>query len=329
MKLKKLAALMLTGAVALTSASAMAKTYKLASNVPADGPPGQLLQEFASRVTEDTDGRVKIKVFANGTLGGQAQYLQQVQSGVIQMGLVNSAMMENIEPKFGVLNLPYIYRSFDEFKTVMDSDLIQDELFSSTADKGFKIVGFLDNGPRSIYSTKPIDSVDDLKGLKLRVMSSPTYIEMLELMGTAPTPLDFSEIYSALQQGMIDGGEGGLGALWEIKFGEHAKYAIKSEQTRMVDLIIINDKALSKMKPADAETVKRIMQEVTEKSYDVVRDQEAESLKLAQEKLGVKIVEIDKAPLVASMAPIYDRAMEDPDKGPMLKKVFELQGREF
>lgn len=329
MKLKKLAALMLTGVVALTSASAMAKTYKLATNVPADGPPGRLLQEFSQRVAEDTDGRVRIKIFANGTLGGQAQYLQQVQSGVVHMGLINSAMMENVQPEFGVLNLPYVFRSNEEFQSVMASDVINEDLFQKTSDKGFEVVGFLDSGSRSIYSTKPVNSIDDLKGLKLRVMSSPTYIEMLELMGTAPTPLDFSEIYSALQQGMIDGAEGGLAGLYELKFGQYAQYAIKSEQTRLVDLIIMNNKALSKMKPEDIATMKGIMKELSEKSYEVVASNESSALKKAQKELGVKIIEIDKAPLVASMAPIYERTMQDPAKGPMLKKVFDLQGRDY
>ncbi|WP_037027128.1 TRAP transporter substrate-binding protein DctP [Psychromonas aquimarina] len=327
MKLKKLAAVLLTTMLSVSSGSVLAKTYKLASNVPADGPPGLLLQEFAQRVTDETDKRVRIKIFANGTLGGQAQYLQQVQSGVVEMGLINSAMMENIEPSFGVLNLPYIFRTFDEFKMVMDSDLVNKDLFKATKPQGFEVIGFLDNGPRSIYSTKPVASVEDLKGLKLRTMSSPTYIEMLNLMGTSPTPLDFTEIYSAMQQGMIDGGEGGLGALWELKFGEFAKYGVLTEQTRMVDLIIINNRVLDKMGAEDAETVRRLMKEVSEKSYAVIQTEADKSMALAQEKLGVKIVEIDKGPLIESMRPIYEKTLKDPKKGPVLKELLDLQKR--
>ncbi|MGF1779721.1 TRAP transporter substrate-binding protein DctP [Vibrio nomapromontoriensis] len=327
MKLKSIAAVLLSTLLAVSSQGVAAKTYKLASNVPADSATGKLLQEFAQNVTDQTEKRVRIRVFANGTLGGQAQYLQQIQSGVVDMGLVNSAMMENIEPKFGVLNLPFIFRDFEEFKTVMNSDLVQDKLFKTTQTKGFEVVGFMDTGPRSIYSTKPVNSIEDLKGLKLRSMSSPTYIEMLTLMGASPTPLDFTEIYSAMQQGMIDGGEGGLGTLWDIKFGEYAKYGILTEQTRMVDLIIINERSFSKMSPEDVATVKRLMSETSERSLEVIVADAEASMALAEKNLGVKFVEIDKQPLIDSMKPIYERTFADPDKGPFLKEMFELQER--
>ncbi|MCG9789876.1 TRAP transporter substrate-binding protein DctP [Vibrio mediterranei] len=327
MKFKNLATVIMSTLLLISAPSVIAKTFKLASNVPADSATGKLLQEFAQNVTKETDKRVKIKVFANGTLGGQAQYLQQIQSGVVDMGLVNSAMMENIEPKFGVLNLPFIFRSFDEFKQVMNSDLVQKDLFQTTNSKGFEVVGFMDTGPRSIYSTKPVESVEDIKGLKLRSMASPTYMEMLKLMGASPTPLDFTEIYSAMQQGMIDGGEGGLGTLWDIKFGEYAKYGVLTEQTRMVDLIVINEKALGKMSEEDAATVKRIMQATSDKSLEVIMADAQESMDLAEKNLGVKFVEIDKQPLIDSMKPIYERAFADPDKGPFLKEMFELQER--
>lgn len=327
MKMKKLTTALLCSLLAVSAQNAFAKTYKLASNVPADSPTGKLLQEFAQQVSEQTDKRVKIKVFANGTLGGQAQYLQQIQSGVVDMGLVNSAMMENIEPAFGVLNLPYIFRDFDEFKMVMNSSLVQDKLFSTTNSKGFDVVGYMDTGPRNIFSTKPVNSVEDLKGLKLRSMTSPTYIEMLKLMGTSPTPLDFTEIYSAMQQGMIDGGEGGLGTLWDIKFGEFAKYGVLTEQTRMVDLVIVNNKALKKMSPEDSATVERIMDEISDKSLEVIAADAEKSMELAAEHLGVKYITIDKQPLINSMKPIYEKAFANPNTSPFLTELFELQNR--
>lgn len=327
MKMKKLTTALLCSLLAVSAQNAFAKTYKLASNVPADSPTGKLLQEFAQQVSEQTDKRVKIKVFANGTLGGQAQYLQQIQSGVVDMGLVNSAMMENIEPAFGVLNLPYIFRDFDEFKIVMNSSLVQDKLFSTTNSKGFDVVGYMDTGPRNIFSTKPVNSVEDLKGLKLRSMTSPTYIEMLKLMGTSPTPLDFTEIYSAMQQGMIDGGEGGLGTLWDIKFGEFAKYGVLTEQTRMVDLVIVNNKALKKMSPEDSAIVERIMGEISDKSLEVIAADAEKSMELAAKHLGVKYITIDKQPLIDSMKPIYEKAFANPNTSPFLTELFELQNR--
>lgn len=125
----------------LMATGAEAKTYKFATNTTADVGPGALIGEFVEAVDERTDGRVKIKVFANGVLGSQEDYLQQIQKGVVDLGLVNSATLENIIPEFSVVNLPYVFRTLDEYGKVMSNPEIQDMLFEFGRKPQFRSAG--------------------------------------------------------------------------------------------------------------------------------------------------------------------------------------------
>lgn len=315
--------------LALVAVKAQADTYKIASNVSEDSVAGRLLAEFAKNVADQTQGRVKFKIFANGTLGDQIQYFQQVQKGVIDAGLVNGAALENVIPAFGVLNLPYVFRSSEEYSKVLMHPDVRKSLYASTSAHNFSPLGFFASGFRSIYTTKPVKSIKDLAGMKLRTMSSETYIDMLKRFGAVPTPLPFGELYSGLQMGVVDGAEGGLAGLSEAKFGEVAKYAINSEQTRLTDFVVMSLKFQKKLPPADMAIVQSEFDKVSAKSVAVADETEARGIERAQKEMGVTYVSIDKAPFIKAVEPMYAKAMEDGAKGPLLKLIFSIEGRKL
>lgn len=326
MKYKKLLAALLMASMAF---GAQARVYKLATNTPADSPAGEVLQEFVDTVKEKTDNRVNIRVYWSGALGGQTQYVSQIQSGVIDMGLLNSGMLENLQPAIGVINMPYVFRSLDEYQKVMSSDYMNEELLAKTNQNGFEVLGYLSNGFRSLHTSTPINSIEDIRGLKIRTMATDTYIEMLQGLGAIPVPLEFTETYTALQQGMVDGAEGSLAGLWEIKFGEVTKYGIRTEQTRLTDFIVLSKRASSRMSEDDLAILRSEMKIASERSIDVVDTAHAESERLAIEQMGVQITDIDKQPWIAAMRPLYESAAKDADKREVLARIFEIQGREL
>ena len=314
-------------ALALSVGAAQAKTYKFATNIPSQDAAGTLLTEMGENINERTDGRVNIRFFWNGTLGGQAQYLQQIQSGVIDMGLVNSATLENLAPEITGVNLPYIFRSLDEYEQTMLNPEVSQTIFDSVASKNVYPMGFLSNGFRSMYTTKPVSTLEDLEGLKLRTSPSDTYMKLIRALGGVPTPMDFGEVYPALQQGIIDGAEGGLAGLWEVKFGEVAKYAIRTEHTRLTDFLVTSERFRDRLSEEDLKIVQEEMNKTTQKSFSAVAKQIEKSEALAASELGVKYIDIDKAPLISRMQPMYDEALADSVKAPLLKTIFEIQGR--
>lgn len=313
--------------LALVATGAQAKTYKIATNVSEDSSAGQMIGEFAKSVAEKTDGRVSFKIFANGVLGQQMDYFQQIQKGVIDLGQVNSGVLENVIPAYGVVNLPYMFRSSAEYEKVMTDPEVKKTLFESSAKHNFAPLGFLSSGFRSIYTTKPVKDAADLKGLKLRSINSPTYLEMISLFGAVPTPLSFGELYSGLQQGVVDGAEGGLAGLYVAKFGEVAKYAIRSEQTRLTDFVVSSLKFQQDLGPEDLKIVNDVFEGISRSSVAKADADDVRDTEKAVKEMGVTVSDIDKAPLIADVQPMYDKAKTDPEKGPLIEAIFKLEGR--
>lgn len=307
--------------------AAQAKTYKLAFNGPEDGAPGLLVQEFTKAVAERTDDRVKVKVFWNGTLGSQGQYLQQIKSGVIDMGLVSSAELENIVPELAAVNLPYVFPNTDVYAEVFADENIKNIMKESMKNKGLVFGAYLNNAARDIYSSKELKSIDDLKGLKIRTSPAETYIKMFTAFGAVPTPLDFSEIFSSLQQGLIDGAEGGLAALYELNFSQVAKYGLKTGHSRLTDFIICSSRVEGKMGAEDFKIVQEEFEKISQKSMKFVDDHMAVSIQKAIDENGAIIHDCDVTPFMEAVKPIYKEAAADPVKKPLLEAIFKKQGR--
>lgn len=308
---------------------AVAKSYRLATNVSDDSTAGQLIRQFADAVAERTEGRVEFELFMNGQLGDQLQYFQQIQRGVVDAGLINSAALENVIPAFGVVNLPYVFRTSEEYGAVMTNPEVRDALFAAAEKHNFWPLGFLSSGFRSIYTTKPVESIADIQGMKLRTMSSPTYIEMLELFGAVPTPLPFGELYSGLQQGIVDGAEGGLAGLYVANFGEVAKYALETNQTRLTDFVVTSIRFQEDLSEEDLATVVDEFAKVSLTSIAFADENEAKQLQQAVDEMSVEVVEVDTAPFIEAVSPMYEAARADAEKKPLIETIFEIEGREF
>ena len=313
--------------ISLVSVSAHAKNFRFATNVSDDSTAGLLIGEFADAVEDRTEGRVTFKLFNNGVLGDQPQYLQQIQNNVIDAGLVNSGTLENVVPAIGVMNLPYIFRTSEEYGDVMTSPEINDILSSAYADKGIAPLGFISSGFRSIYTKEPISGFDDLAGLKLRSIASPTYTRMLTLFGAVPTPLPFGDLYAGLQQDVVDGAEGGLAGMYSAKFGEVAKYAIVTNQTRLTDFIVTSSRFREALSPEDLAIVDEEFEKVSLKSIGFADIKEEEDLAKAVAEMDVEVIEVDTTPFQESVKPMYEEAREDTDKKPLIDAIFALTGR--
>lgn len=313
-------------ALAATTSAAAADTYRLATNVTEDSTAGQLLTSFATTVAERTEGRVEVKMFHNGVLGEQAQYLQQIQSGVPDAGLVNSGTLETVVPAVGVMNLPYMFRTSEEYAQVMTDDTVLAAL-SAAAENNVSVLGFISSGFRSIYTTKPVADFAGLQGLKLRSIASPTYTEMVSLFGAVPTPLPFGELYSGLQAGVVDGAEGGLAGLWVAKFGEVAKYALVTNHTRLTDFVVTSPDFAARVGEADMAILREEFEKLSLGSIEFADKNEAEQLAKAVSELGVVVTETDLAPFMAAVTPMYDAARTDPAKAGLINAIFALTGR--
>lgn len=309
---------------AFTTAADARTTLRLANALSDDHPTSIALQEFADTVEERTEGEVSIRLFLNGVLGSETETLEQLKQGALDMTRASAGNLENFSPVFRVFTLPYIFRDEDHFYRAMTGP-VADEVYEATRGEGFVGLTFFDSGARSFYTKdRPINTPDDLRGLKLRVLPSNNSIRMLEMMGGTPTPMAYGEIYTSLQQGVIDGAENNITALTVGRHGEVAKFYSQDEHLRIPDFLVISTAAEEKLTPEQRQILKDAAVETTERFRSLWADATATATTEA-EAMGVTFVTPDQAPFRERVQPMLDEAARDPQTGPLLQQILDTQ----
>ncbi|MAA99039.1 MAG: TRAP transporter substrate-binding protein DctP [Stappia sp.] len=302
-----IAALAGAALIAALASTAEARTLKLNHNNPEDHPLHKSLEFMADRVNELTDGDLKVRVYANAQLGNQRESMELMQNGSLDMARSNASELEAFEESYAALNLPFIFANEDHYYKVLSGE-IGDDILASSRDKGFIGVAFYVEGARSFYANKEINSPADLEGMKIRVQPSPSAIRMVELLGGSPTPIAWGELYSALQQGVVDGAENNPLALTSARHGEVAKVYSNDEHTMIPSVVMISTQTWDSL----SEEERKALKEAARESMDFHRDnwnkQVAEGIEQAKNELGVKFIEVDKAPFVEKVLPMHEEA---------------------
>lgn len=281
-------------------------TLRLSENLTDSNPTTIAMRKFAELVAQKTDGKVQVKVYANAQLGQGTEAIEQVRLGVIDFARVNSVILSNVSPSIGVFTLPYIFKDTRHSRKVLDGPVGDDVLRDLN---GYNLVGFhyMEAGFRSFYTREgiTINSLDDLKGLKIRVQPSPISIRMIELLGGVPTPMNYGEVYSSIQTGVIDGAENDHVSY--IMSG-HYEVAPKYSEDKHLSppaILIMNH---SKFKSLSS----KHQQAVREASFESaafqrgLMDKGASDAIIKLKAAGVTIIPLDNAPFAEAVKPIYD-----------------------
>ncbi len=245
---------------------------------------------FAAYVKEKTKGAIDIKTFPFGQLGSETSMAEQVQSGTLGMASITTAVLQNYVPQVAVVDLPFVFPNRKTAYAVLDDPEVQAKLFSYMPKKGFVGIGWTENEFRDVTnSKKEIRKPEDLKGLKIRVMKSPIYIDTFKALGASPTDLPFPEIYSALQNGTIDAQENPLLTSILIKATEITKFVTDTDHILTECVIIVNPEVWNKL----TDDQKKIFKEAAKVCIKVNRE-ENEKLTKKLPKSGISIEEYCK-----------------------------------
>jgi tripartite ATP-independent transporter DctP family solute receptor len=281
------------------------KVLKLAHGLDPSHPVHSAMVFMADRCKEISGGELTIEIYPSGQLGSEQQCVELLQIGSLAITKVSAAVMESFTEEFKVLGLPYIFRSKEHAFKVLDGE-IGKELLRSMEPYLIRGLCFYDAGSRSFYTIdRPINTPDDLKGLKIRVMKSITAMEMVKAQGGSPTPISWGELYTALQSGVVDGAENNPPSFYTSHHYEVCKYYSLNEHTMVPDVLIVSLKVWDKL--TDQE--KAWLQQAADESVPVERklweESEKKSLQLVQEA-GVTISYPDKAPFAAKVTPLLE-----------------------
>ena len=321
---KKIAAILFAALLLVMSCSALAdETFnlKLGHNLAEDHAVHISLTAFAADVAEKSAGTINIQIFPNGTLGSESDMISQVQFGMLDMAKVSASTLGNYNKLYNAYSVPYVFDNQEHYYSVMDGE-IANELYMATEGDGFIGLTWLDSGSRSFYTKdRAIRVPSDLKGLKIRTMDSQMAIDMMSNLGGSATVMGYSDIYTGLQQGVIDGAENNVTALRD--HGDVAKFYSFDEHTRIPDIVVLSADVWNSMSDAQKDVLKTCAAAATNEYKTAWKAFEDEVLANAVNNNGVELVrDVDIAAFQAAVAPIYDNLKAtEPDVYAVVEKI--------
>lgn len=249
----------LIGALALLMTSCEperdTKVLTFAHNLPTTHPVHRGVEAFKTHLETLSGGKMSIDIYPNGNLGTEREVLELLQIGSVSMTKVSSSAISNFIPEYLVLGIPYLFRDKEHFFNTLEGD-IGNELLERGTPSWLRGLCFYDAGSRSFYTKKePIKTPKDLEGMKIRVMGDKISVSLVESLGAAPTPMAFGELYTALQQGVVDGAENNAPSFVASMHFEVCKYYCLNEHSYLPDVVLIGTKSLQKLTPEEQQWV--------------------------------------------------------------------------
>lgn len=276
-------------------------------------------------IEEKTDGSVTVTYFPDSQLGGERELVELLQAGAVDITKVSAGLMESFSPTYGVFSMPYLFDDTDHFYRVMDDEDIMAPVYSSTQGDGFVGMGYYDSGARNFYvKDRPVQSVEDLEGLSIRVMQSETAIEMMRLLGAVPVAMGQAEVYTSMQQGILDGAENNEFALTIARHAEIAKHYTYDMHTRIPDVVLISNMALAKLNDEQKAAVYEAMDESIEFQKQAWSDAIEATRQSAISDFGVTFYDVDLGPFQEAVQPMYDQLQAYPDQYELYTQVRAL-----
>jgi len=310
-------------ALSLTAAAtgAFAREFRAADTQSEDYPTVQALRHMGPVIAERSNGRHQIKVFHSHQLGEEKETLEQTRAGAIDLNRTNAALIGNMVPSMNVLAMPFLFRSIEHMQKVQDG-LIGAETLDIFEPCGFVGWAFFDSGARSIYnSVRPVRSLADLKGLRLRVQQSERMSEMIRSLGADSVELPYGQVLTGLATKLVDGAENNWPSFVTTDHYKYAGFYTLTEHTMSPDVLVMSEKAWETLSAED----RKIFREAARRSGQFMpekwRDLEDQSRKRA-ETAGVTIVtDFDRKPFEQAMTGIYARTQRDPAAAQLIERI--------
>jgi tripartite ATP-independent transporter DctP family solute receptor len=304
----------------LAAAGAQATEFRSADIHPDDYPTVLAVRHMGETLSKATGGKHSVKVFSKSALGNEKDTIEQTKLGAIAMTRVNVAPMNNICPATMVPTMPFLFRSTEHMRKVLDGP-VGDEILKSCEDQGFVGLAFYDSGARSIYSVKkPVKTLADTKGMKIRVQQSDLWVALMEAMGANATPMPFGEVYTALKTGLVDAAENNYPSYESTRHFEVAKFYNKTEHSMAPEILLFSKKTWDTLTPDDQKAIRAAAKESVGYMRKLWDEREAKSLATVKAG-GAQIVEVDTASFRTAMKPVYDKFLKDPKLQDMVKRI--------
>lgn len=299
------------------------RVLKLAHELEATHVVNQAMIRMAGRLEELSGGSMRIDIYPGGQLGSERELIELLQIGSLAMTKVSTSPMEGFVPELRIFNTPYIFRDKDHYQRVLDGEIGR-ELLAAGRHVRLRGLGYYDSGSRSFYSTeRPIRSPADLEGMKIRVQNSQSAIRMIQAMGGAATPISYGELYTSLQQGVVDGAENNPPSFYTARHFEVSGYFSLDEHTYVPDMLIISEYVWNTLSDRQQQWVTQAADESIVYQRELWKQATDEAM-AAVEAAGVEIIYPDKTPFRQAVLSIQEDVRQS-DLGELLRRIEDTE----
>ena len=307
-------------ALAVTT-NTSAREFRAADTQSEDYPTVQALRYMGHLIEEKTEGRLQIRVFHSRQLGEEKETIQQTRAGAIDLNRSNVALIGGFVPATNVLAMPFLFRSIEHLQHVLDGP-IGEEILNSFEPYGFVGLTFYDSGARSIYNNvRPIRSIADIKGLRIRVQQSELMSDMVRALGGEPIELPYGQVRTGLATNLIDGAENNWPSFVTTDHYRYASFYTLTEHTMSPEVLIMSWKAWASLSPEERVIFREAAMQSSRFMRERWRDLEEKSRQQA-EGAGVTIVsDFDRKQFEAAMSPIYEKIRRDPAAAALIERI--------
>lgn len=299
------------------------KSLKLAHGLDTSHPVHKGMEFMAERLKEKSGGKLTIEIYPSQQLGTERQNLELLQIGSLAMTKVSSAVMENFAPNIQVFSIPYIFRDREHCFRVQDGPVGQ-KLLNQGEKYWLKGLTYFDAGYRSFYSKEPIYTPADLVGKKIRVQESVTAMKLVRALGGAPTPISWGELYTALQQGVVDGAENNPPSFYLSRHYEVCKYYTLNEHTAVPDILVIGTVAWNRLNEQEQQWLMEAAKEATVYQRQLWQEAEKKAFE-AVTAAGVEIIKPDKSLFAEKTKSIIEDYKSDPEIYALIQEIINVK----
>ena len=300
------------------------KIIRFGHGLSTSHPVHKAMVIFGEKLEEISEGRFKVLIYPSQQLGTERQLIELVQIGSLDMMKTSAAVLENFSPTIKVFGIPYLFKDKDHYYRVLDGS-VGEELLNGTEKYWLKGLGYYDSGSRSFYTIdKPLKKPDDLNGLKIRVQESQTAIDMVKSLGGSPTPISWGELYTALQQGVVDGAENNPPSFYLSRHYEVCKFYTIDEHTAIPDVVLMSTHLWNSLTQEEQKWIKTAVDISVIAQRKLWLASEQESLD-AVKAAGVQVSYPDKSSFVEKSKSVADKYGKDPLIKPLIEKIRNIQ----
>jgi len=324
MKLKHhtVSALIATALVSLAATQAAARDFRSADVHAKEYPTNLAVKYMGEQLSKATGGKDKIKVYGDSALGSEKDTVEQVKIGALDMVRVSTAAFHGIVPESMIPSLPFLFRDLDHFRATMYGPQ-GDKILAAFDRAGFVGLCLYESGARSMYAKRPIRSIADMKGLKVRVQQSDLWVSLINATGASPTPMPFAEVYTGLKTGLLDAAENNIPSYEEAKHFESAPIFSETMHVMSPEVLVFSKKIWETLSSEEQASIRKAAKESVP-YYVKLWDAKEKDAKAAVLKSGAKIIptsEIDKASFVAAEKPVWDKFTSTPELKSLVQDI--------